>query len=76
MVFIEDHVFEYRAEAQRLENVRFALGREVDRLRVAAAFDIKDTIVAPAMLIVADEMTLRIGGECGLARATEAKEKR
>ena len=42
VVFIEHHVFEYRAEAQRSENVRLALGRQVDRLRVAAAFDIED----------------------------------
>ena len=55
VVFIEHHVFEYRAEAQRLENVRLALGREVDRLRVAAAFDIEDAILAPAVLVVANQ---------------------
>jgi hypothetical protein len=53
VVFIEHHVFEYRAKSQRLKNVRLALGREVDRLRVAAAFDIEDPIVAPAVFVVA-----------------------
>ena len=76
VVFIEDHVFEHRAEAQRLENVRLALGREVDRLRVAAAFDVEDAVVAPAVLVVADEMALRVGRERGLARAAEAEEQR
>ena len=76
VVFIEHHVFEYRAEAQRPENIRLALWREVDRLRVAAAFDIEDAVVAPAVLVVADEMALRVGGESGLARAAEAEEQR
>ena len=47
-VFIEHHVLQHRAEAQRLENVRLVLGREIDRLGVAAAFDVEDAVVAPA----------------------------
>ena len=76
VVFIEHHVLQHRAEAQRLENVRLVLGREVDRLGVAAAFDVEDAVVAPAVLVVADEMALRIGGERRLARAAEAEEQR
>ena len=76
VIVIEHHVLEHRAEAQRLEDVRLALGREVDRLGVAAAFDVEDAVVAPAVLVVADEMPLRIGGERRLARAAEAEEQR
>ena len=76
VIFIEHHVFQHRAEAQRLENVRLALRREVDRLGVAAAFDVEDAVVAPAVLVVADEMPLRIGGKRRLPRAAQSEEQR
>ena len=76
VIFIEHHVLEHRAETQRLEDVRLALGREVDRLGVAAALDVEDAVVAPAVLVVADEMTFRIGGECRFPRAAQAEEQR
>ena len=76
MVLIEHHVFQHRAKAQRLEDVRLALGRQIDRLGVAAAFDVEDAVVAPAMLVVADEMALGVGGQRRLARAAEAEEQR
>ena len=76
VVLIEHDVLQHRAEAQRLEDVRLALGREVDRLGVAAAFDVEDAVVAPAVLVVADEMALRVGGERRLARAGEAEQQR
>src|SRR5690349_5936216 len=60
-IVIEHDVLKYRAEAQRLENIRFAFWREIDRLGVAAAFDVEDSVVAPDMLVITDEMTLRIG---------------
>ncbi len=72
MPFIEHDIFQHGTEAQGLENVRLVLGREVDRLGVAAAFDIKDAIVTPAVLVIADEMPLRVGRERCLARAAKA----
>ncbi len=48
------------------EDLRFALGGEIDRFRVAAALDIEDAVVAPAVLVIADEVPFRIGGECVL----------
>ena len=75
-IFIEHDVLEHRAEAQRLKDVRLVFRREVDRLRVAAAFDVEDAVVAPAVFVVADEMALRIGRERGLARAAETEEQR
>ena len=38
-------------------------------LGVTTPFDIEDAVVSPAMLVVADEQAMRIGGERGLARA-------
>ena len=74
-IFIEHDVLQHGAEAQRLENIRLAFRRKIDRLGVAAAFDVEDAVVAPAVLVVADEMTFRIGGERRFARAAQAEEQ-
>ena len=42
VVFIEHDVLEHSAEAQRLKDVRLVFWREIDRLCVAAAFDVED----------------------------------
>jgi hypothetical protein len=76
MIFIEHDILKYRPEAQRLENVRFALGREVDRLRVAAAFDVEDALIAPNVFVVANEMTFWICRQRGFPRATETEKQR
>ena len=41
----------------------------IDRLGVATSFDVENSVVAPAMLIVADEMTCRVGREGRFAGA-------
>ena len=74
-IFIEHDVLQHGAEAQRLENIRLVLRRKIDRLGVAAAFDVEDSVVAPAVLVVADQMTLRVGGERRLAGAGQAEEQ-
>ena len=50
--------------------------REPDALGVAAAFEIEDAAVAPAVLVVADQPALRVGGKRGLAGSGEAEEER
>src|SRR5689334_21360687 len=53
---IHDDVFQHRTEAPSLvENLWLALWTQADDLRVAAAFVVEDAVVAPAMLIVADQ---------------------
>ena len=74
-IFIEHDVLEHGAEAQRLENVRLVFRREIDRLCVAAAFDVEDAVIAPNVFVVANEMTLRIGRERGFSRAAETEEQ-
>ena len=55
-----DHVLEHRAEASRRRvDLRLGLGGEADHLRVAAALEVEDAVVAPAMLVVADQVPLR-----------------
>ena len=75
-VLFEHDVLQHRAEAQRLEDVRLVFRRQVDRLGVAAAFDVEDAVVAPAVLVVADEVPLGIGGERRLAGAGQAEQQR
>src|SRR5262249_48796709 len=75
-IFIEHHVLKYGTEAQCLKDIRLIFGREVDRLRVAAAFDIEDAVIRPDVLIVAYKMTLRVRRQCGFPSATETEEQR
>ena len=74
-IFIEHDVLKHGAEAQRLENIRLVFRRKIDRLGVATSFDVENSVVAPAMLIVADEMAFRVGGEGRFARAAQAEEQ-
>ena len=73
MVLIEHHVLEHRAETERLEDLRFVLRRQIDGLGVAAAFDVEDAIVTPAMFIVTDEMAFRVGRQRRLTRTRQTK---
>ena len=59
---------------RRREDLGLGRRREADHLRVAPAFDVEDAGVAPAVLVVADQRTFRVGGERRLARAREAEE--
>src|SRR6478672_5813279 len=74
-VFIEDDILEHSTKPQSLENIRLALRRKVNRLCVAAAFDVEDPVIAPNVLVVTNEMTLRISRERGFARAAETEEQ-
>ena len=74
---IHHDVLEDRAESPRRRvNLRFGFSREPNGLRVAAAFEVEDASIAPAMLIVADELPIRIARERRLAGARESEEER
>src|SRR5699024_9957864 len=47
---------------------------QVDDLGVAAALEVEHAVVVPAVLVVADQQALGIGGEGGLAGAGQAEE--
>ena len=71
---VHDDVLEDRPERLRHPvDLGLGLGREPDHLRVAAALEVEDTVVAPAMLVVADQLARRIGRERRLARAARPK---
>ena len=58
-----------RAEFDRVPNFGFLVGREIYALCVATSFDIRDPIVTPAMLVVADEETVGVSRERRLSGA-------
>ena len=65
--FVVDDVFDNGAGLDRVPDFRFAFTGQVDAFRVAAAFEVEDTVGAPAVFVIADQTSLRIGGESGLA---------
>ena len=74
---IEHHVLEHGAEhLGRGVDLGLGLGAQPDHLGVAAALEVEDAAVAPAVLVVADELAGGVGRERGLAGAGEAEEDR
>ena len=74
---VHDDVLEHRAErVRRLVDLGLRIGGEPDHLRVAAALEVEDAGVAPAVLVVADEAALGIGRERRLAGPGEPEEDR
>src|ERR1700704_5035829 len=56
-------------------DLRLPLGGEADDLGVAPALDVEPAVVAPAVLVVADQRPAGIGREGRLAGAGEAEEQ-
>ena len=55
-------------------DIGFCILVEVDNLCVAAALEVEDTLVVPAVLIIADQQSLGICGKGGLAGAGQTEE--
>ncbi len=67
--FVDDDVFEHCAEADGVVDLRFLFFGKVDAFGVASALEVEDAVLAPAVLVVADEAAGGVGGEGGLAGA-------
>ena len=67
--WLQHQIFQHRAKADGAPNLRLVGVGQLDALGVASSFKVEDAAVAPAMLVVADQPALRIGGERGLAGA-------
>ena len=68
------YVFEQRVALDGVPDVRFAILVEVDHFRVAAALEVEDAVVVPAVLVVADQQTFRVGRKGGFAGAGQPEE--
>ena len=68
-VGIDCYVLKKGVAADRVVDVRLGILIEVDDLCIAAAFEVEDAVIVPAVLVVADQQALGVGGEGGLAGA-------
>src|SRR3954447_15828055 len=76
-VRVDRDVLEDRPErVRRLVDLGLRLRGELDHLRVAAALEVEDAAVPPAVLVVADKGARRISRKRRLPRAREAEEDR
>ena len=74
---VDHDVLEHGAETvRRFPDLRLRFFRQLDGFRVAAAFEVEHAVVRPAVLVVADERAVRVGGKRRLAGARQAEEDR
>ena len=74
-VRVKDHVLDHGAETRAGGvDFRLGLGRKVDGLGIAAAFEVEDALVRPAVFVIADQHARGIGRQRGLAGARQAEE--
>ena len=67
-------VLQQGVAADGVVDVGLGLLVQVDDLGIAAALEVEHAVVVPAVLVVADQQTLGIGGQGGLAGAGQAEE--
>ena len=73
-VLVYGYVLEEGVAADGVVDVWLSVLVELDDLGIAAAFEVEDALVVPAVLVVTDELTLRVGGKGGLAGSGETEE--
>jgi hypothetical protein len=66
---IENHVLKDRPTPNCIPDLRLAFFREVNALRVAAPFEIENPCVAPTVLVIPDQLAIRICGQSSFAGA-------
>lgn len=71
---VEDNVLKDGSEADSVENIGLLLSGETNALSVATTLDVEDTSVGPAVLIITNQLTLRVGRQCGLASTGQTEE--
>ena len=73
-VLVYRNVFQQGVATDGVVDVRFGFLVQVDDLGIAAAFEVEHTFVVPAVFVVADQQTFRIGGQGRFTRAGESEE--
>ena len=71
---VDNNVLYERTELDSIVDLGLALSAEVDALSIAAALDVEHAVLRPAVLVVADEESVRISGKCGLTCSGKAEE--
>ena len=57
------------------ENFRLFLGTQINTLGVTATFNIENTSLGPAVLVIANEEAMRVSRESGLTSPRETKKQ-
>ena len=73
-VLVDSDVLKKSVSSDCVVDIRLRILVEVDDLGIAAALEVEDTVVVPAVLVITDEKSLRICRECGLSCSREAEE--
>ena len=73
-VLSNGNVLEQSVTADCVVDVRLGFLIQIDNLCVAAALKVEHAVVVPAVLVVADQQALRVGGQSGLAGAGQTEE--
>ena len=73
-IFAHGDVFQQRVTTDRVVDFRLGIFRQFDGLRVATAFEVKHAVVIPAVFVIANQATFRVGGQRGFTGAGQAKE--
>ena len=73
-VLIQSYVLQQSVSLDSVVDIRLGLLVQVDNLGVAAALEVEHAVVVPAVLVIADQQTLGIGGQGGLAGAGQTEE--
>ena len=73
-VRVHGDVLEQRVSLDSVVDVRLALLVKTDDLCIAAALKVEDTVIVPAVLVVADQQSLGVGRKGGLAGTGKSEE--
>src|SRR5699024_7692788 len=73
-VLVKSHVLKKRVSLDRVVDIRLGIFVQVNNLCIASAFEVEDTVVIPAVLVVTDEKSLRVCGKCCLSCSGKSEE--
>ena len=73
-VLIQGNVLKQRITSDSVVDIRLRLFIQVDNLRIAAALEVLYTVVIPAVLVITDEKTFRVGRKGSLASSGKSEE--
>src|SRR5690606_32070036 len=77
MILIQRYIFDQTSKTvDGRPDKGFIFRIDANCLSVTTALKIEHAIIAPAVLIIANQGTFRVGRKCGLASAAEPKEER
>lgn len=72
---VDDNIFHDGAKTDRAIDFRLTVFGQVNALGIAAAFNVEDAVIPPAMFIITDKSTMGICGKGRLPRTGKPKEK-